>query len=197
MEKLYINNEQIDNSLFDCINLIKNNLSGVSRPHIISMYRGSLTMGVKLSHYLNAPLSIIDYQTYTTDNIQEINNKLPKLKLDAGITSEDLLVVVEDICDSGNSFKMVEKYLKEKYPNNKIIFYSIVGSKKHPSHFHYSIEHNNRWVVFKSWEEINDTRCQTCYNGVICRNNPKTHTHCNIKNKSFHNSNTCMEFICQ
>ncbi len=61
--KRFLTEQEIDNSLSDCIDLITQNLEHGKQPHIVSLYRGSLPLGVQLSNQLQAPLSIIDYQT--------------------------------------------------------------------------------------------------------------------------------------
>lgn len=192
--KKYLTEQEIDNGLMDCIDVIKQNITGVQKPHIISLYRGSLPLGVKLSNYLQAPLSIIDYQT------RDGKSKKPKLLKNAGITASDLLVVVDDLVDSGKTFKITEEYVRAWFPNNQIIFWTVIGSKEHPKHYNYSIEHpkddtgEKMWIVFPG-EIITDTRCKVCKNSEPCRDNPETHIHCNIKNKSLKNSETCSEFI--
>lgn len=187
MIKRYLTEQEIDNSLMDCIDLIKQNLTGVQKPHIISLYRGSLPLGVKLSNQLNASLSIVDYQSY------DGKSKKPELIKNAGITAEDLLVIIDDICDKGETIKLTEEYVKAWFPYNKILIYTIVGSNKHPERYNYSIEHENRWVVFPH-EQIQDTRCKVCKNGEPCNNNTDTMTHCNIKNHSYINNYSCESF---
>lgn len=195
MNKKYLTEQEIDNSLKDCIDLINQNITGVQKPHIISLYRGSLPLGVKLSNHLEVPLSIIDYQT------RDGKSKKPKLLKNAGITASDLLVVIDDLVDSGKTFKITEEYVRAWFPNNQIIFWTVIGSKEHPEHYNYSIEHpkdpedntTKMWVSFP-WEAIIDTRCKVCKNSEPCRDNLETHRHCNIKNKSFKNTETCSQF---
>lgn len=192
--KYILTEQEIDNGLMDCIDVINQNITGVQKPHIVSLYRGSLPLGVKLSNHLQAPLSIIDYQT------RDGKSKKPKLLKNAGITASDLLVVVDDLVDSGKTFKITEEYVRAWFPNNQIIFWTVIGSKEHPKHYNYSIEHpkdgtgEKMWIVFPG-ETITDTRCKVCKNSEPCRDNLETHSHCNIKNKSFKNSETCSEFI--
>ena len=197
--KKYLTTQEIDNSLNDCVDLINKNISGIQKPHILSIYRGSLSIGVQLSHYLKAPLSVIDFQSYDGDS------KEPNLIKNAGVTAEDILIIIDEICDKGVTLKITEEYIRNIFPNNKIIIYTIVGSKEHPPHYNYSIEHKvnpetneKEWIVFP-WEIINDTRCKSCKYSEPCYKNPNSHIHCNIKDKSFPNNNTCDDFekLCQ
>lgn len=155
IEYLYLSEIEIDNGLMDCIDHINQNISGIQKPHIISLYRGGIPLGIKLSHKIPAPLSIIDYQSYD-DFTQNTNTESKPIFIkNAGITANDLLVIVDDICDTGNTLKLTEEYVKKIYPYNKIIVYTIVGSKKHP--YYYSIEHDDKWIIFPH-EHITDTR---------------------------------------
>lgn len=146
-KKHTLTTEEYQKCTLHCLELIKNNLEGVSAPHIVSLYRGGLPFSVKISNILGAPLSIVDYQSY------DGNSKTPNLLKDAGIHRGDLIVILDDICDSGNSLKLTEEYLRELFPFNKFLIYTLVGSKKHPKHFNYTIEHDDRWVTFE-WEII-------------------------------------------
>lgn len=189
--KKIITNEQIDNALLECSELISKTLresQESQKPHIVSLYRGSLPLGVKLSHHLNAPLSIIDYQSYDGDS------KKPILMKNAGIDSSELLVIIDDICDRSHTLKLTEEYVRAWFPKNDILIYTIVGSKKHPVHYNYSIEHNGSWVLFP-WEQITDTRCKFCNFSEPCRNDTENMSHCNLADKSFSNSHTCELFI--
>ena len=185
--KRFLSNSEIDNALSHCIDIINKEKSGIQEVHIVSLYRGSLPFGVKLSNHLNAPLSIIDYQSY------DGYSKEPNFIKNAGITPDDLIFIVEDIVDRGLTMKLTEEYIRKLYPYNKIVIYSVVGSKKHPNYYYYTYEHNDDWIVFAT-EIINDTRCKVCVYSEPCRDNLETHSHCNLKNKSFINQYTCSDF---
>ena len=185
--KKYLTEQEIDNSLSDCIDLITQNLEHGKHPHIVSLYRGSLPLGVKLSNQLQVPLSIIDYQSY------DGASKKPELIKNAGITADDLLILVDDICDKGDTLRVVEEYIRGWFPNNVLLIYTVVGSTKHPSHYNYSIEHENQWIVFPH-ELIKDTRCKSCAYSEPCNKNPETEAHCNKYDKSFKYKHTCEYF---
>lgn len=181
--KRYITHEEINNSLMDCVDLINDTKL---KPHIISMYRGSLLLGVQLSNQLKAPLSIIDFQT------RDGKSKKPELIKNANIKPDEVLVLIEDIADSGVTLKITEEYLTSWFPKNEIIIYSIVGNQHHPKHWRYSIEHNSQWIEFP-WEYIIDTRCKSCVNGERCREDANK-IHCNVRDKSFDANYTCKYF---
>ena len=42
---------------------LKERYDKIPEPHIVSIYRGSLPLGVHLSNALNCPLSIVKYQS--------------------------------------------------------------------------------------------------------------------------------------
>ncbi len=110
--------------------------------HIVTLYRGGLTLGVKLSNVCKLPLSIVDYQSY------DGKSKEPIVIKDAGIKKEDTILIVDDIIDTGNSIKNTQEVFKE----NNVIICSIYGNNKvHDKKWLYCKEHKNEWVIFP-WE---------------------------------------------
>ena len=65
--------------------------------HLVSLYRGSLPLGVKLSNILKLPLSIIDFQSY------DGNSNKPSLIKNAGIKQNQTIVILDDIYDTGET----------------------------------------------------------------------------------------------
>ena len=116
-------------------------------PHILTLYRGGLPLGVRLSNQYNLPLSILDYQSYDGDS------KEVTMMKDAGIKPNETLYLVDDILDTGNTFKRVLDYLKDNFPKNKICVYAIFGDKhKYPEYNFWYHRNDNEWVVFEPWE---------------------------------------------
>ena len=129
------------------VDLLKN-----EKVHLVALYRGSLPLGVRLSNELNAPLSIVDYQTRDGDS------KKPVLIKNAGISSIDTLYIVDDIYDTGLTMNKTKEFLEQEFPNNKVKCLVLYKNLKN-SHLHknypdvYSLrESNNEWIVFEDWE---------------------------------------------
>ena len=137
------------------INKIKEIISDKAKyasVHLVSLYRGSLPMGVRLSNELNLPLSIIDYQTRDGDS------KEPFLIKNAGIVRSDVLYVLDDIYDLGYTMNKAREYLMEIFPYNKIEGITLVRNKAN-ERLHTNCSwvqslrsSNGEWVVFEDWE---------------------------------------------
>lgn len=125
---------------------VREAISGVQKPHIVTLYRGGLILGTCMSHTHDAPLSILNYQSYdnTSEEVKFMHN--------AGINSSELIVLVDDIVDTGNSIKKSIEFLNKEYPNNKIFVYTLVGNNEHPEDWNYSYEQNGNYIVFP-WEK--------------------------------------------
>ena len=168
---------------------------------IIAPYRGGLPLGVKLSHILNLPLGIINYQRL--DGVSGVNGEIslaiePIGKDDLGNPIKfkeftDSVLLVDEICDTGETMVKAIKYLKELNPNIEIkvicLYASNDGDEFVMSQTGVNImpcrDNKNKWVTFP-WENDMD-QCGYCYNGEPCRHDPENLTHCNIKDETFHN----------
>lgn len=122
------------------IELLENFCRENSIDRIVSIYRGSLVMGVHLSNKLNIPLDIIKFQTY--DGV----DKEP-ITLISSIQKNENILIVDDICDTGNTFDKVYSYLVPNFPQNKFFFFSIFG--KNPKYRF--IRPASSWIDFW-WE---------------------------------------------
>ena len=80
------------------------------KPYFVSIYRGSIPMGVHLSNIYNTPLSIINYQTRSgkTDTPHWLINLLPDT-----IDSDYTIIVLDDIYDTGATLNSVKTLLKD------------------------------------------------------------------------------------
>lgn len=115
--------------------------------HLVSIYRGSLGMGAHLSNLLDAPLSIVKFQTYDEKDDKEVT-----MLHNAEITSEDTLVVLDDIYDTGNTFRKVKEFLSYNFPNTKIICIALHG-KPNQDKVLFRNKHPGCWIVYP-WENI-------------------------------------------
>ncbi len=148
MEKLYYTNEDYNIDIKMITNIIKN----VDNPHLISLYRGSLPMGVKLSNILDLPLSIIDFQT------RDGNSKVPKLIKNSDMIVGQTLILLDDILDSGITMRETRKALEVNFPHNKFIGITLFQNDFN-QHLHKDMNwvislnaSKGRWVVFEDWE---------------------------------------------
>lgn len=158
---------------------------------IYAIYRGSLVPGVHLTNLLgDKELGIIQFQRY--DGVDKSAKFLRKIKEVKGN-----IYIIDDVFETGHTMEKCIKLLKRTYKHNQIIPYTLFGMKNNLG-VKYLREHPHNWIVFP-WEIINDTRCKSCKYSEPCYKNPNTYIHCNIKDKSFPNNNTCKDFekLCQ
>ena len=145
--KLYFDAGDFETSVKDVINLIQ---SETKKVHIITLFRGGLPLGTRLSNELNLPLSILDYQRLDGDS------KIVKFIKDSNIKKDEIIYLVDDIADEGSTVSKALEFLKD-ICTNKIQVYTIFGNnQKHNSSWKYSFKHSGDWIVFGPWEGYND-----------------------------------------
>ncbi len=76
---------------------------------IVAIARGGLSLGLILSDFLRIPISTIAIQSYT--DIQKQGKLFIAAKLQVSIRDKSILLV-DDIADSGKTFKRALSYLK-------------------------------------------------------------------------------------
>ena len=161
---------------------------GYSDYIIFGIYRGSLQPAVHLSNVTNSRknIGIIQFQSY------DGNDKTVKILCEGGdIDKNTAIFVIDDIYDTGNTINKVKKKMKYKYKHNNIHYVTLFGKPNDEGVYY--VRENKNFVIFP-WETITDTRCKVCNHSEPCRNNLDTHSHCNLKNKSFINQHTCSDF---
>lgn len=204
MDKIYYSDANFKKDMLH----VKKYLDGKYQA-VIAPYRGGLTMGTKLSHILNIPLGIIEYQrldsTVTKPSIRFAIEPIAKVvdgeEVPFGLMNTILLV--DDICDTGKSIEKIYKFLKLVNPLVKIDILCIYGNKGAEEYLqevlpeaklNYLYDNEDKWVTFGTWE--NDfTICKACKHGEPCNRRPDIMVHCNSKDKSFHWSHSCEDFI--
>jgi len=131
--------------------LIKSRHRDVNYDHVIGITRGGLVPAVYLSHSLDLPLSIVSYSSPTgngegCNTIEFLNDKL------IPITVAKKVILVDDICDTGETIKYVHQYLTDMgvEVHTASIFYREGSCFKPNMHLHVLSE-NDPWVKF-DWE---------------------------------------------
>lgn len=139
MNKFYVTWEQFD-ALMGEMEAI---LDGSEYDHIIGLSRGGLPIAVKLSNLTGIPMTPITWQT-RDGHIKDFKG------LEAVDINYNKILVVDDICDSGQTFSEVKNFL----PN--ATYYAMVTKKVGGQDFAgLFMEGDNRWVVFP-WEKIEE-----------------------------------------
>lgn len=185
-DKLYYTWYDFDECIKQCCTFIES----MSKPiHVVTFYRGGLPLGTRLSNEFKLPLSIIDYQSY------DGNTKEMSFMKNANICSNEVLYVVDDIMDSGNTINKAIDFLHKEFPNNQIEVFTIFGNNDKFKGTYYQHKHNkNDWIVFP-WEmDITSLmKCSVCVHGEPCNKNAEN-IHCNIFNASYPANRSCEKF---
>jgi len=122
--------------------------------NIVSIYRGSIPLGVKLSNQYNLPLSIIDYQTR-----DKVGNKTDPYWMKDAIQNGNVLVI-DDILDTGKTMIDVLKFIKDdKKDLGDMFIHTIFKAKSNTNSselekfgkFTFDYE-SDAWVIFEPWE---------------------------------------------
>ena len=117
--------------------------------HLVSIYRGSLLMGQHISNVLDIPLSIVKFQRLDSDDteVQFIHN--------AGIKEDDIIILLDDIFDTGETIYKVSDFFKRNFVLSKIQALTLSWNNKHtstlPEWVTSVIKTEGKWVVFP-WE---------------------------------------------
>lgn len=184
--KTYLTSYDVDLAISEMVEYI--NLTD-KKIHLVGLARGSFSIIHKLSNVCNLPYTILQYS--------RIDKKDTKVKFGFSsqeIDPDDLLLIVDDIADTGISINTSIDYLNECFSwKPDIEVYTIVGGINKNWKFVANIEDlDNNWVVFP-WENKIKEICMNCAQGEDCNKNIDS-THCNKFNKSFNNYHSCPEF---
>ena len=136
---------------YNDVAILKERYDKIPDPHIVSIYRGSLPLGVHLSNVLNCPLSIVKYQSRDGEDhkAEWLLNLTGDKKLHPKFFPE--LIVVDDIYDTGETFRAVLNLPEfQDNPNYRAI--ALFGNPNEDGVL-YLNEQVYRWIVFP-WERI-------------------------------------------
>lgn len=122
-------------------------------PYFVSIYRGSLPIGVHLSNIYNTPLSIIKYQTRDgekNDTPYWLINELP-----GTLSQNEYIIVLDDIYDTGATLNSV-KTLFDNTDNTKVKYLTLHSNMNAVKETELDIisirQINGEWVVYP-WED--------------------------------------------
>ena len=187
--KTYLTQYDLKDAINQIISFIKS-LERNNSIHLIGLARGSFNLIQELSNKCNLPYTILQYSTYDKDD-KEVKFGFSS----EDIQPDDMLLIVDDIVDTGNSIIKTIEYLKIILRKPKIEVYSVVGNKTKFPNWNYYIDNEfNNWIVFPyenmEYKEI----CKECELGIPC-NKYEYKIHCTQFNKSFFNCHSCKDFI--
>lgn len=151
--------------------------------------RGGLVLGTRLSHELNIPLGIIDYQTRVDFRCEE----QPRLAINPLQNNKGFVLIVDEIIDSGRTINEIKKQFAIDYPDITYIVASIYKMDPNEDDIYIREMQKDDWIYFP-WEKQNENLCKNCLHSEPDKKyDPRLFIHCNKKNKSFSKNHYCVE----
>lgn len=145
-EKLNYTWSQFD---VDCDSLVKQIRKTRFRPNtIISLARGGLCLGVKISHKLHKPLMIVSAKTYS-DTKETMSTAVLNTSYTQPLISPAL--ILDEISDSGRTLKIVMDHFITSGIDVKVATLIYKRHSKIKPDFYISEVDNNCWINFP-WE---------------------------------------------
>ena len=114
---------------------------------IVGLSRGGLTPGVMMSHWMKKPFKTIKA---SLRDFPEWENYLPR-------KTDDRVLIVDDICDSGETFSRIREHINERKENGVDVRFATLWWNNEcnftPHYYVYDIakDSTNTWIMFP-WE---------------------------------------------
>ena len=114
---------------------------------IVGLSRGGLTPGVMMSHWMKKPFKAIKA---SLRDFPEWENYLPR-------KTDDRVLIVDDICDSGETFSRIREHINERKENGvDVRFATLWWNNECNFTPHYYVndiakDSTNTWIMFP-WE---------------------------------------------
>lgn len=184
--KTYLTSYDVKEALNKIVNEI--NQQENVKFHLVGLARGSFSILHEISNRCNLPYTILQYSSY------DKNDKIVKNGFSSQeIEPDDILLIVDDIADTGNSINKTIDYLNSCFswiPNIEV--YTIVGGVNNNWDYYYNHkDFKYPWVVFP-WENNLNEICKNCFYSETC-NKYDNKVHCNIHNKSYGKYHSCKD----
>lgn len=146
IRKLFVTQASVSNYLSIISQKMKND--NFDPDIVVGLSRGGLPPGIMMSHYLNKPF--IPFETALRDfPVWKSNTK--------ALESVNKILIIDDICDSGETFVKLKQELKEALPNLQVKFASLHHNKSasfKPNWYGTLIDKaiDDVWIVYP-WED--------------------------------------------
>ena len=114
--------------------------------HIIAPMFGALPMATKIRNRLKCKVSLVKMSTYYG------NDEKASWVYEDDIQEDEELIIVDDLYDTGKTFKEVMDLVRKGFPDNKIRAISLHGNKHSPSWLWYVNEYPGEWIEYETWE---------------------------------------------
>jgi len=155
MKKIKITSELVNKASQELAKNIKNILKNkeYKEIHLVGINRGGLIPLGYLSYYLDTRNThIIDINLYPNEKLREIRKSdirsiIDQLQFVNYLTEKDILIFVDDLFDSGSTFRVIEKAL-ENLNNKAFTIKSVLFGKPNALGIIYGHIKYDGWLVF-------------------------------------------------
>jgi len=130
-----------------CFNLavkLKTQFKGKQIDYLVSVQRGGAVMSKILSDVLGAPIATVVVSSY--QDLQQVKKPFISQEISVDIRGKNI-IVLDEICDSGDTLKLVADYLQQSSPASLTTAVLVMKPKAtfRPDHF---ATQTDKWVVF-------------------------------------------------
>ena len=116
--------------------------------HIVGVSRGGLVPATIISYELGLPLAIVKVSSYEGTQKKGIMGNINQL---FDLPKNSKLLVVDDICDTGETIEWIEKQLIHNELKYEIACIFTKMKHKNKIRFHGTVVPDDKWIVFP-WE---------------------------------------------
>jgi len=143
-EFLFLNFEQFSAHCFDLVMKLQSQYVGKKIDYLISVQRGGAVMSKILSDALEVPIATVVASSY--QDLTQVKKPFISQELAVDIQGKNV-VVLDEICDTGETLKLVSDYLHQLSPASIVTAVLVVKPNVvfHPD-FHAT--QTDKWVVF-------------------------------------------------
>lgn len=112
-EFLFLNFVEFSTHCFSLARQIRERSSAKKIDYLVSVQRGGAVMSKVLSDILQVPIATMVVSSY--QDLKQVKQPFISQEISVDITDKNI-VVLDEICDSGDTLRLVVDYLKQKEP---------------------------------------------------------------------------------
>ncbi len=143
-EFLFLSFEQFSVYCFDLVMKLQPHFEGRKIDYLISVQRGGAVMSKILSDALKVPIGTVVVSSY--QDLQQVKQPFISQEISIDIQGKNV-VILDEICDSGDTLKLVVEYLQQSKPASLTTAVLVVKPKASFRPEFFAME-TDKWVVF-------------------------------------------------
>lgn len=141
---LFLSFEEFSQHCFTLAVKLRIQFKGKKIDYVISIQRGGAVMSKILSDLLGAPIATVVVSSY--QDLAQVKKPFISQEISVDIQGKNI-VVLDEICDSGDTLKLVADYLQQSSPASLTTAVLVMKPKAMFRPDYYATE-TDKWVVF-------------------------------------------------